>query len=236
MDEKEVLDIPEMVFDDEPKAEQDAGQASVGQAAAQPSPVSPAPQTPLGPHTAQVKGQYEAAQRAYKELLERKKKLVEAGYSVPVEVDAEISQYAAKLAYLESSLEDAKRRDALAAVPLVVSRLVAELSPEVGKRVEPELKRTLEQAVMTNPEVIYNQSALQIALQATLGNLVMSRYKSGGKPTAPQAGIQAASPPPSPEQKKVPEMPELAKKLGVSESAWAKVANAEAETLDIDLF
>lgn len=235
MGEKEVLDIPEIVFDDEQKAEQNAGQASVGQAAPEP-PAPPAPgPAAVGPYTAQVKGQYEAAQRAYKELLERKKKLVEAGYTVPVEVDAEISQYAAKLAYLESSLEDAKRRDALAAVPLVVSRLVAELSPEVAKRVEPELKRTLEQAVMTNPEVIYNQSALQIALQATLGNLVMSRYRAGGKPSAPQAGVQAASPPPM-EQKKVPEMPDLAKKLGVSESAWAKVANADNETLDIDLF
>lgn len=231
MDEKE-LELPEIRFDDDPPPAEGAPEAQ-----AAPQPVqAPQAQSEFGPYTAQVRAQYEATQKAYQELVQRKKQLQESGYSVPPEIDAEITKLAAKLVFTEQSLQEAKRRDALAAIPYIVSKLVGELSPEVAKRVEPELRRSLEQAVAANPDLIRNDLALQMALRATLGELAMRRaMKTGTQPTSP--GISAPSAPPA--QQKAPlEIPEEARRLGVSESAWQKVAHLKEDDIvaPIDLF
>lgn len=230
MNENELdLNIPEISFE-EPTEQPAQAEAGVPGAEAIPS---PQPQQGLGFYSQRIMEQLNAAKAAYQQALEQKKKLMEAGYSVPVELDAQISQYAAKLAYLEGSLEDAKRRDALALIPGVVASLTADLPPEIGKVVAQKLKASLEQAASASPEILQNKQALQFALEATLGAIAKQRLaqKKSPLPTTPQAQ-SSPTPPPQQGQGKV-EMPEIAKRLGISEKAWAAVSDEPESELDI---
>ena len=206
---------------------------------AQPQQTQPQPQPQpqqYGPFSSLVAQKYQEAQRQYEELIQRKKQLRESGYDVPVELDAAIAREAAKLATLEAQLEEDRRRDAMAAVPVVVSRLVSELSPQVAKRVEPELRRAIEQAVAINPDVLKNEEQLRIVLHAIIGQLAAKQLtQRRAQPQAtPPAGVP--NPPPTNNPKPAPEVPEIAKRLGVSESAWRRVAELPDEGwTDIDL-
>ena len=213
---------------------QDGAEAQPQQTQPQPQP-QPQPQQ-YGPFSSHVAQQYQEAQRQYEELIQRKKQLRESGYDVPVELDAAIAREAAKLATLEAQLEEARRRDAMAAVPVLVSRLVSELSPQVAKRVEPELRRAIEQAVAINPDVLKNEEQLRIVLHAIIGKIAAKQLtQRRAQPQAtPPVGVP--TPPPTNNPKPAPEVPEIAKRLGVSESAWRRVAELPDEGwTDIDL-
>lgn len=220
------LEIPELDFS---TPEEEAAQQPTQAGAPEPSPPAA-----YGPYSQQVRAQYEATQKAYAEAIARKKKLLEAGYSVPVELDAQIAQYAAKLAYLEGATEEAKRRDAMAAIPGIVARLTSELSPEVARIVAPQLRQTLEQAVASNPDIVHNQQALQFALDATLGMIAKQRLAKKTATTTATPGTTAAKPPQTDTPKPV-EMPEVARRLGISEKAWKAVEALEGEA-DFDIF
>lgn len=227
--QQEDLDL-DITFDEG----QDSAEAQTQQTQPQPQP-QPQPQQ-YGPFSSLVAQKYQEAQRQYEELIQRKKQLREGGYDVPVELDAAIAREAAKLATLEAQLEEARRRDAMAAVPVVVSRLVSELSPQVAKRVEPELRRAIEQAVAINPDVLKNEEQLRIVLHAIIGQLAAKQLtQRRAQPQAtPTVGVP--TPPPTNNPKPAPEVPEIAKRLSVSESAWRRVAELPDEGwTDIDL-
>ena len=226
----------EIQFDDEQPQGAEGGQ---GAEQTQQPPTPPAPQAQtqqtqqvFGPNVLSVTQKYQEAQKQYEELIQRKKQLKESGYDVPVELDAAIAREAARLASLEAALEQARRMDAMVAVGPIVSRLLSELSPQVAKRVEGEFRSAVEQAVQMNPDVVHNEQALRVVLNAIVGQ-VITKYLSQQRVAPSAPGVP--TPPPRSKPTNV-EPPEMAKRLGVSESAWRRVAELPDEGwTDIDL-
>lgn len=195
-------------------------------AEAKPAPQAPASQPPAyGPNYSMALSRYQQAEAEYKSVLEQVKKLRSIGADVPPELEAQIAQYAAEIAILKRDVEEAKRKDALGVVSGLVGRYSGSLPPDVAKVVGPVLQDTFARAVAANPDIINDPNALEGLANFAIGSALKSRLGRSRPAGIPQA-TSAPTPPPQPTNK-TPEVPDIAKRFGVAEAQWAKVADLD---------
>ena len=198
-----------------------ADTASVAQV--EPTPAKETGAVSYGPYYSSAKSAYERAEAQYRAIVEQVKQLRSIGADIPPELEAQIAQYAAEVAILKRDVEEAKRRDALALVPGLVGRYTGGLPADLAKAVGPIFRDVLSRAVATNPEVVNDPQTLEGLANYAIG----LAYRKSGKPaqsttTTATGGLGVPVPPPREPKPEVPEMPEFAKKVGMTQEAWAK--------------
>lgn len=223
----------ELDFSDTNTTEQQANQQNT-QAQAQ----QQVPQGQYGPNTLRAYTVYQQAQNEYKSLLEQVKKLREVGAEVPYELEAQVGQMAAKLAVLERDVEEAQRRDALNALPGLISKYTSNLAPEVAKFVTPYLQSAFQEALTTMPGVVNNPQALDTIASYAIGRALQDRMVRSGKSGAQTQAVTTTEPPPGVKDntQAAPPPDEVRTRWGVDENVWSKAKDLpELGWADIDL-
>ena len=222
--EEQTFDFPELDFGELPQPQDEAApQEPQPQPTPQPQP-QPAP-TPFGPATLRVQQELEAAKARYQALLQQKRALENAGLEVPHEVQEELSRLIVRQEALAIAIQDAKRTDALAKLPAIAQQYLSTLPPNWAKAVRPYYEQYLQTAIANNPDVVNDPATLSHLLNLALGAAQRDSLTRKQSPT-PQSGSYAPPPPNAP---KTEEMPEVAKRLGLREDIWQKVAKLEPE-------
>ncbi len=229
----------EINFDDEPKADtQDVAQGqstpeAQTQTFQQPAPPAGAAPQALGPATLRAQSELAETQQRYEAIRQRRKQLIEAGVPIPPELEEETIRLAARLETSQLTLQNAQRTDAMSRLGTVLRQLLSEFPPNVAKTMEPHLRQALEMVAYNNPQLLWDQAALNNLTNMVFGQVqreLERRRKAGSDPA-----ISTNSPPPNPAKSQPQGVPDEVKRIGVRENSWAKVADKDPrEYLDLD--
>jgi len=221
------VDFPEFDFGD---PEPQPAPAPAPETAPAPQPAPPTPPPPpapppqpavFGPATARVQGELEATKARYAALSQQRKALEESGLNVPLELQEELNRLLVRQEALAIALNDAKRTDALTRVPALVQQGLATLPPNWAKAVRPYYEQVLQNAVAANPDVVNDQVTLGYLLNLAIGAAQRDALARRMAQPQPAPGTYSTPPAPKPEPTAIPEE---ARRYGVSEEAWKRVA------------
>jgi hypothetical protein len=168
-----------------------------------------------------VQRELEAVKARYAALSQQRKALEESGLNVPLELQEELNRLLVRQEALAIALNDAKRTDALARVPALVQQGLATLPPNWAKAVRPYYEQVLQNAVAANPDVVNDQVTLGYLLNLAIGAAQRDALARRMAQPQPAPGTYSTPPAPKPEPMAIPEE---ARRYGVSEEAWKRVA------------